>query len=32
MSKSVETVSGFELTMIVSMPCCRSASAARTQQ
>ena len=32
MSKSVETVSGFELTMMVSYPCSRSASAARTQQ
>ena len=31
-SKSVETVSGFELIMIVSYPCSRSAIAARTQQ
>ena len=31
-SKSVETVSGFELTMIVSYPRSRSASTARTQQ
>ena len=32
MSKSVETVSGFELIMIVSYPCSRSAITARTQQ
>jgi hypothetical protein len=32
MSKSVETVSGLELTMIVSHPASRSASDACTQQ
>ena len=32
MSKSVETVSGFELIMIVSNPSSRSASEAETQQ
>ena len=32
MSKSVETVSGFEFTMIVSNPSSRRASAAETQQ
>ena len=31
-SKSVDTVSGFELIMIVSYPCLRSAITARTQQ